>query len=251
MKSKAIIDLQPDDEILIPSIKGDTQITFHFSYIENLNKKYTAQTKTYPYLPPFETGLFITDLSPTHRLLFNKFALVKNHVLVVTNFFQDQKDPLNLNDFASSFKVLLALKGFCFYNSGPCSGVTQEHKHMHVMPNFKEDKYGIVNFIDKEAIRHEKPFKCSIFSFSHLIVPLPNFGQTEKFNEIGAKLEEIYQDLIKKLKINTKTDSYNMIMNENWMMIVKRSKEYAFDSIRVNALGFIGNSFFLKSFELS
>ena len=121
LKSKAIVELHTDDEILIPATKGDTQVTFLFSYMENLNKKYTGQTKTHPFLPPIEPGIFITDLSPTHRLLFNKFSLVKNHVLVVTSSFQEQTDPLNLNDFASGYKVLLALKGFCFYNSGPNS----------------------------------------------------------------------------------------------------------------------------------
>jgi len=26
-----------------------------------------------PFMPPFEEGLYIDDITPTHRLLFNKF----------------------------------------------------------------------------------------------------------------------------------------------------------------------------------
>ena len=37
-----------------------------------------------PFMPPFEPGLFIQELSPTHNLLFNKFCICREHVLVVT-----------------------------------------------------------------------------------------------------------------------------------------------------------------------
>lgn len=40
-----------------------------------------------PFIPPFQTGLHITDLGATHRLLFNKFSIYKNHVLIVTTEF--------------------------------------------------------------------------------------------------------------------------------------------------------------------
>jgi len=241
LRSKAIVDLHTDEEIIVHAKKNDTTATFMFRYMENLKLKENAPpSKPYPFLPPFDAGIFITDLPPSHRLIFNRYAVLKNHVLVVTSAFEEQISPLNVNDFAASFKVLLALRGFCFYNSGPNSGASQPHKHVQVLPALKEDKHGIFGLIDKEAIRHESPFKCSIYSFAHLICPLPNFGLSEKYNEIGAKLEEIYKDMIKKLKIDTRKDSYNLIMNENWMMIVKRSKGDAFDILSVNSLGFIG-----------
>ena len=37
-----------------------------------------------PFMPPFEPGLFITEISSTHNLLFNKFMICKMHSLVTT-----------------------------------------------------------------------------------------------------------------------------------------------------------------------
>ena len=237
------------EQIIVPAMKNHTLVTFVFTIAENQKNKPIAQNsqpKTDPFSPPFEPGRFITDLSSTHRLIANKYPIVKNHVLIVTSVFQEQTDPLNLDDFVSSYKVLLALNGILYFNSGPCSGASQPHKHLQVMPKFQEDSSGILTLIDKEAIRHDKPFKWHVFQFAHWIVPLPNFSQTDSDKEIGAKLEKLYLKLINKLKINTKVDSYNLIMNENWMMIVKRSKEYAFEGVSVNALGFMGNSIFYE-----
>ena len=241
-KSTAIVELHTDEEIVIPAKKGDALVSFVFSYMENLNKKYSGGPKpANPFLPPFETGLFITDLSPDYRLLFNKFAVVKRHVLIVTSAFEEQNSPLNRKDFAQGYKVLLAVNGFCFYNSGPCSGASQPHKHLQVMSKFKEDNTGIMTLINNEARQHEGPFKWSVFEFAHLIAPLPVFDRNENYDEIGAKLEGLYLEMIKALGINTKLDSYNFIMNENWMMIVKRAREYTFENISVNSLGFLGN----------
>jgi ATP adenylyltransferase len=56
--------------------------------LAKLAKKPSLQTPSPtfkdPFLPPFEEGLFINELSETHSLLFNKFQVCKEHVLVVT-----------------------------------------------------------------------------------------------------------------------------------------------------------------------
>jgi len=41
-----------------------------------------------PFLPPFEKHVFITDLAPAHRLIFNKYCVCREHVLVLTNTFE-------------------------------------------------------------------------------------------------------------------------------------------------------------------
>lgn len=254
IRSKAIINLHVKEDIIVYGERNGTRVAFTYSYMDNLKKKYASASSIYPFLPPIEPGIFITNLSTTHRLLFNKFAVVKNHVLVVTSSYQEQTEPVNQNDFSAIFKVVSALKGLCIFNSGPHSGASQPHKHAQVMPMFKETKYSITKLLTKEAAQHEKPFKCSFFNFAHLVVPLPASGVDESFDDIGVKLELIYRELIKSLKIDTKQSSYNLILTEKWMMIVKRSKELAFDTLSVNSLGFIGTRlrvirFFLFNFR--
>ena len=42
--------------------------------------------KTDIFLKPFEPGLCVEDsLTPTHSLLFNKYPVRRNHLLIVTN----------------------------------------------------------------------------------------------------------------------------------------------------------------------
>ena len=70
-------------------------INFDVRMIQSLaNKPTLAQNKEKakkdtskpfdPFVPPFEPGLFIDELSLTHNLLFNKFCICREHVLVVT-----------------------------------------------------------------------------------------------------------------------------------------------------------------------
>jgi len=75
----------------------DRGIDFDVRVIKSLAKKPTlaqnqnAATKKKdfdPFVPPFEEGLFIANLSATHRLLFNKFCICKEHCLVVTKEMQ-------------------------------------------------------------------------------------------------------------------------------------------------------------------
>jgi ATP adenylyltransferase/5',5'''-P-1,P-4-tetraphosphate phosphorylase II len=47
-----------------------------------------------------------THISDTHTLLLNKFNIVPHHVLVVTRDFQQQSDPLKLEDFEATWAVL-------------------------------------------------------------------------------------------------------------------------------------------------
>ena len=63
-----------------------------------------------PFLPPFEPGLWITDWEE-HRLLFNKFPVHQNHLLVVTKNFVPQESPHTKNDLGAVFEGLDAIDG--------------------------------------------------------------------------------------------------------------------------------------------
>lgn len=63
---------------------------------QNLNNKSEDSSKPKdPFSPPFEEGLYIDEITSTHRLLYNKFSLAPEHVLVVTKEMDLQTDPLN------------------------------------------------------------------------------------------------------------------------------------------------------------
>lgn len=247
IKSKAIVNLDITETHTLQIEHPLTKITFTYYFMDKLRLKPTkpeAQQKTHPFLPPFEPGLFISAISENHNLLFNKYCVVKNHVLVVTKKFENQTNKLNRQDFAASFKVMRSLEGFSFYNSGPQSGASQAHKHVQIIPYDKDTRYDIAKLINKEASRLESQthsFQSSLFKFAHRIAVIPSFEASQDYQQIGEVLENIYEELLKNLKIDTKTMSYNLVMTESFMMIVKRCKERAFDILSVNSLGFMGN----------
>ncbi len=218
--------------------------------MDNLKHKPTrpeAQQKTHPFLPPFEPGIFITELSETHNLLFNKYCVVKNHVLVVTRKFEKQTNKLNKLDFAAAFKVIRGIGGFAFYNSGPHSGASQAHKHIQAIPFENDTRYDIIKLINKEMSQLESTvnqFPCSLYKFAHRVGVIPSFDNNQDYQQIGEILESLYDELLQSLKIDTNTSSYNLILTESWMFIAKRRKERAFDLVSVNSLGFLGKELF-------
>ena len=66
-------------------IKGDNySLDFNLmTMIEKKEQNKFLESKN-PFLPPFQPGLHITELGEQHRLLFNKYSIYHNHVLLVT-----------------------------------------------------------------------------------------------------------------------------------------------------------------------
>ncbi|KAL4435689.1 hypothetical protein ABPG74_018240 [Tetrahymena malaccensis] len=237
-------------------------IVFNFSVLKDLDKKPLGSSRgqtSNPFLPPFEDGLFVQELSKTHTLLFNKYAVVKNHMLVVTTQFEYQNSLINQNDFSAAHKVLLTLNGFWFFNSGPDAGASQQHKHMQVMPYEARADTPILNVLHKKARKSSdcEYFLYEPFQFKHIIKVLKQMQEEESIESYGKYLQDCYIDCMKKLKNLEQVgesqkikQAYNMIVMDNFMLIVIRKQEKTESSpyIAINGMGFTG-SFLLKSFQ--
>jgi len=104
----------------------DSGLTFLVRVAEILKRKPAGSSgtgeKSDPFHEPEKSELFVETLSPTHSLLLNKFNVVPNHVLVVTNQFRPQTEPLDTEDFLAMWRCMLPLDAMAFYNCGPNSG---------------------------------------------------------------------------------------------------------------------------------
>lgn len=141
--NKSIVYIQTQEKEL-----EEAGISFNIKLIESLNKKPELLQKQYeeikeekqekvnddPFSPPFEEGLYIDELTETHRLLFNKFSIAPEHVLVVTKDYESQREALSLEDIKACLIAMKAVKGFMYFNSGLNSGASVAHKHMQVIP---------------------------------------------------------------------------------------------------------------------
>lgn len=89
-----------------------------------------TQVNKDPFCEPFENGAYIDEITDTHSLIFNKFAVCERHVIVITKDFMRQIDPLDIEDFKASIITMGSLNAFMFFNSGFNSGASIMHKHM-------------------------------------------------------------------------------------------------------------------------
>jgi ATP adenylyltransferase/5',5'''-P-1,P-4-tetraphosphate phosphorylase II len=63
-------------------------IPFRLLLLHSLQHKPSGIKVEDPFMPPFEEGLFISDLSESHSLVFNKFCVCENHVIAFPKAFE-------------------------------------------------------------------------------------------------------------------------------------------------------------------
>ena len=113
----------------------DVQMRILGSLEEKMNatKKQAGGEKRNPFLP-YEEDLFVTELTPSHIVLLNKFAVLPDHGLIVTRDFVDQEEPLLLEDFVAIHLALQEEDALVFFNCGRIAGASQPHKHLQFIP---------------------------------------------------------------------------------------------------------------------
>ncbi|ODV97975.1 hypothetical protein PACTADRAFT_185676 [Pachysolen tannophilus NRRL Y-2460] len=224
-----------------------------------------------PFLNPDKELVVVDDLFSNYKILLNKFPVSENHFLLVTKNFVKQDTLLSPSELTCIFNILQNVNGrkndkeneggiFAFFNNGPASGFSQQHKHVQFMKYpLKESKpfpdyvvEGKEFFIPDARYPDTDPLFKSDLSFKHFILPLPKKFESEQ--EKQELLSFSFIELFKKIlnffkKINAETNddykddlpiSYNFLMNENWMMIVPRQKSHYKETLGVNAVGYLG-----------
>ena len=94
--------------------------------------------------PDFELGQF----GPRHKLVLNKFCVVRPQFVLPTLEFEPQSDGLSENDIQAALEVLSQLgSGYmAIFNGGVGAGASVSHKHLQVVP--KASHLKIKPFID-------------------------------------------------------------------------------------------------------
>lgn len=206
-----------------------------------------------PFLPPFDNGIFITDLGKTHRLIFNKYMVSKYHVLVVTKIFMLQTEPLVEADFKYGYLVLAALDGFAFFNSDKTAGSSQLHKHLQIVSyKYFQTFYlakilGIVANYSRSDVLQSEGLGVSVLEFpflenyKHTLVSFREFNAySDDLDKYSIYLQRVYQFCWELLRCQNTDHSHNLLFGKNWMLLILRKKEKFNGIISVNAVGCIG-----------
>lgn len=201
-----------------------------------------SQERRNPFLPPYEEGLLIGDISPTHVCLLNKYCVLDGHILLVTRDFEDQEELLTREDFAAGQSCLEGMNGLVFYNSGAGSGASQQHKHLQVVPlPLAEGTSSVPVAALLESSLETGSSTCAALPFAHGLqrISPPEVGDSDA---VPASLFEAYRRLLREMvaQPHGRTGPHNLLFTREWMLLVPRSSA-AVDTLGVNALGFAGS----------
>jgi ATP adenylyltransferase len=193
-----------------------------------------------PFLP-YDPALFVTDLSPTHVCLLNKYPVVDHHLLIVTRTFAPQEEQLNEADFAALLSCARQLDGLAFYNAGKTAGASQRHKHLQLAP-FPLDPTGvsapILPALGAPAALDEIVHSPHL-SFRHALVWLSPAHATD-----AAHITFLYTAMLRAVGVwgggASAPRPYNWLATRQWMLMAPRRAETVAD-MAVNGLGFAGS----------
>ncbi len=201
--------------------------------------------KSNPFLP-YEKGMFVANISNTHRCLLNKFNVIEHHLLIVTNTFEHQETLLTVRDFQAIWRCMIEFEGLAFYNGGEIAGASQDHKHLQLIPLPMASTGRAVPMESLFEQPQKTPGMVPGIPFVHAfkrfssIVDIPH--------EMAAQaLYQMYRLMLQQVGMNSfaereetlQSGPYNLLFTREWMLLVPRSREF-FESISVNALGFAG-----------
>jgi ATP adenylyltransferase len=236
------------DGIIVPLHSEVVSVTeqgldFVISHLSSLSLKAiaTAAQKAAganPFLP-YEPGLFVAELSPSHVLLLNKFPMAPGHVIAVTREFVPQVAPLRRADFEVMATLLGELGGMLMYNGGAVAGASQPHRHMHLLPLPSLPLTpGFPRGPDHEFLLVPE------FRFVHAFarISLDKVPARQR----GASLEALFGAAMQRCNMVAGADSmpaYDLLATRKWLLLVPRTREHwrsGAHSVSINALNFGG-----------
>eukprot|EP00188_Purpureofilum_apyrenoidigerum_P002011 Plantae.Rhodophyta-Purpureofilum_apyrenoidigerum.ctg21872.p2 GENE.Plantae.Rhodophyta-Purpureofilum_apyrenoidigerum.ctg21872~~Plantae.Rhodophyta-Purpureofilum_apyrenoidigerum.ctg21872.p2 ORF type:complete len:303 (-),score=53.79 Plantae.Rhodophyta-Purpureofilum_apyrenoidigerum.ctg21872:991-1899(-) len=240
----------------------DGPFRFVVRVLGNIEKKKDDGKKRGPDFNPFlpyDEEMFVAKAPPRHTFLLNKFNVVDDHLLIVTDSFEEQSSLLNKHDFAAMWMVLADYDGLAFYNAGRVAGASQKHKHLQVIPTPVDpegDTRMPFEVVFNDALKSGgdsggdvKPVSSAQLPFVHALVQLSDCvpSQTEDTAEkTFARYIDCLNSISRELPVEVDAagasgapSAYNLIATRDWMLIVPRSQE-CYEGVSVNSLGFAG-----------
>jgi ATP adenylyltransferase len=198
---------------------------------------------------PYDENLFVTSLTDRHICLLNKYNVVKNHVLVITRNFEEQRMILTRPDCHASALCLADIPGLIFYNGGREAGASQKHKHLQfIPPSLSPGDDGLpvqsVINLDKNSqnvqVIKNLPYEHSAISIDPGMFDDPDIAGGilyDKYLKLANYCEVVPESAV--LPDQKQLRPYNLLLTREWMMIIPRSRE-SWNGISVNSLGYAG-----------
>lgn len=185
------------------------------------------------------------NINHTHKLILNKFCVMRPQFVLPTLDFQPQKDPLNAHDFQAGWDVLTQLPPHTYmmiFNCGIDAGSSVGHKHLQIIPQPQPHPKKFLQLLKKDEVAGY--YTVPSAPFRHAAYPLHDLDQTTTTIS-GSHLENICSQFAKTLDVKP-DQAHNVILTHEYLLLIPRTKawiqvgEEASSKISANAAAMMG-----------
>jgi len=202
--------------------------------------------KPNPFLP-WDPQLEIERIHNHHVLILNKYPIQRGHMLLITQNWASQIQWLQPEDWRALVQVDRDSTGLWFFNSGPRAGASQPHRHLQLLPRHPDECIFPRLSWFMELLHNPSASTCNDPSIDPLLnsCVIADRPFASDPDEEANLLHDLYRSLALRLGLGDQfsheppTSSYNLLLTQSWMALIKRSQEKA-KGFSVNALGFAG-----------
>jgi ATP adenylyltransferase/5',5'''-P-1,P-4-tetraphosphate phosphorylase II len=180
-----------------------------------------------------ENPLFeISKIGPRHRLILNKFSVVRPQYVIPTNTFEPQRDLLNTGDIAAVWEVIRGVDSqhhIGIFNCGVEAGSSVGHKHLQVIPVPERNTHSFLTVLYDQiltgAYRGEWSAPDTIHSlvgapFKHAAWYIPQEREVE-----AAELHAVWNRLCEAVGIK-QGDAHNLLLTTDLIVAIPRRKAW-------------------------
>lgn len=195
-----------------------------------------------PFLNP-DPELTVGPIGTQHVAILNKFPLCERHLVLARREFDEQRKPLQHNDFLALAELMREAGGLALYNGGRDAGASQRHLHVQWMPSAPGNaSLGLyLPRLPAAAAEHEVAEHPNL-PMRHRFVRA-HFGTGTNASVAAASMETAWRKGCQELGLQPGTDGlmppYNLLASDGWLLLLPRRTE-SFEGISFSAIHFGG-----------
>jgi ATP adenylyltransferase len=205
-----------------------------------------------PFLP-YEPAMYVCHLPPRHVVLLNKFPVLDEHLLIVTDDYHSQDELLDADDFTALLTGLARVDGLGFFNGGKAAGASQHHKHLQLLPLASfGGELPLAPLLAQAEFTDDGIGRSAALPFAHAIARIEPSWLADPISGSAAmavRYRELFAALDIKLDGQTAPLPYNLLATREQFWLVPRRRENA-GEFYLNALGYAGAMLVLEEAQI-
>jgi ATP adenylyltransferase/5',5'''-P-1,P-4-tetraphosphate phosphorylase II len=184
----------------------------------------------------------IDSINNTHILALNAYPVFRPQYLLLTlDSYRSQDEPMDLQDFAASWKFLHSTPDphFVMYNCTKDAGCSRYHKHMQILKRPElaniDNSRSFRFFPDVKGSQHHAPYVYFLHQLDHV--------RTEGAEAIFSEYTELLRQCRKVHGLHENDTKslcpHNVLLVKEWLIVIPRQRG-SYGGVSANAAGMMG-----------